>query len=524
MQQYDVVVAGAGHNSLITAAYLANAGLHVLVLEANERIGGDTMTEELTLPGFRHDSCSSAHVLIQSNPLIRNDELRLADHGLSYLYPEVATIVPFPDGRAVVMYRDIDRTVQSFAEFSPRDAQTYRHMMGEWKEVAPFLSRVRHSVPTKPDDLYDAMADHPRRDYWLKVRASSALDVICDRFEDDHIRGFMLWMAMMTWQPADQPYTGLLAYSLAAGRQMWSWTTPEGGSGALPEALARIIQARGGEIRASSPVERILIEDGRAVGVITESAEELRAGRGVVSTIHITQLIDAVGRDRLPEQYVADVERWKPGMTMFVVHMAVSEAPKYTTQHGLLSAVAMGTVTSVDNVLAQLADHRRGKLHTQDPVLLAVCSSLVDPTRAPAGHHTLKVIGMQPYQLAEGPERWDEIEQDTADAVVAHFRTYAPNLTPDKILARHVESPLDLERRNRHNHRGSCHGGEAGPSQEGYFRPVPGWAGHRTPIQGLYQTGSTTHPGASVSGGPGRNCAQVFLQDIGLSLQDAIRS
>lgn len=522
MQQYEVVVAGAGHNSLITAAYLANAGLQVLVLEANERIGGDTMTEELTLPCFHHDSCSSAHVLIQNNPLIRNDELRLGSYGLKYLYPDIATIVPFPDGQAVVMYRDIERTLQTFAEFSPRDAETYRRMMEEWKEVAPVLNRLRHSMPAKPDDLYDALADHPRRDYWLKVRASSALDIICDRFENEHIRGFMLWMAMMTWQPADQPFTGLLAYSLAAGRQAWSWTTPQGGSGALPQALARVIRERGGEIRTSCPVERILVENGRAVGVVTESGEEIRASRGVVSTIHITQLIDAVGRDRLPEPYVAEIERWKPGMTMFVVHMAVSEAPRYTTHHGPVSAVAMGAVTSIDNVLAQLADHRRGRVHTQDPVLLAVCSTVADPTRAPEGMHTLKVIGMQPYQLAEGPARWDEIKQDVADALVAHYRTYAPNLTPEKILARHVESPLDLERRNRHNHRGSCHGGEAGPAQDGYFRPAPGWAGHRTPIEGLYQTGSTTHPGASVSGGPGRNCAQAFLQDIGLSLQNAI--
>jgi len=157
-----------------------------------------------------------------------------------------------------------------------------------------------------------------------------------------------------------------------------------------------------------------------------------------------------------------------------------------------------------------------------DPVVLSICATVEDPTRAPAGQHTLNVVGFQPYDLPEGPERWDAIKDDVSAAHVTQLRRYAPNLTDDTILGSLVRSPLDLERFNAHNFRGSCHGGDQSPAQSGELRPAYGWAAHRTPIDGLYQTGSTTYPGASVSGDPGRNAAQVLLRDLGTSLEAVI--
>ncbi len=153
-----------------------------------------------------------------------------------------------------------------------------------------------------------------------------------------------------------------------------------------------------------------------------------------------------------------------------------------------------------------------------------LCPSVADPSRAPAGKHTLKVIDFQPYDLPEGPQHWDEIKNEVADANLAYLRRFAPNLADDKILARLVESPLDLERANPMAWHGSCHGGAQSPSQMANLRPVPGWAQHRMPIRGLYQTGATTHPGGSVSCGPGRNAAIVMLQDFGVNFADVIRT
>jgi phytoene dehydrogenase-like protein len=167
-------------------------------------------------------------------------------------------------------------------------------------------------------------------------------------------------------------------------------------------------------------------------------------------------------------------------------------------------------------------DYARGAVNLEDPVLLAVCPTLVDPGRAPAGRHTVKVIGFQPYDLKDGPQRWDEIKEQVSQANLDHLRRFATNLTDDKILARVVESPLDLERMNPHNWRGSCHGGAQNPAQSANMRPVPGWASHRMPIPGLYQTGSTTHPGGSISAGPGRNAAAVMLKDFSRSLDEVI--
>jgi phytoene dehydrogenase-like protein len=155
-------------------------------------------------------------------------------------------------------------------------------------------------------------------------------------------------------------------------------------------------------------------------------------------------------------------------------------------------------------------------------VLLVLCPTVVDATRAPGGNHTLKVVGVQPYELAVGTEKWDELIPDVAAANLEHLRRYAPNITDDTILASTLKSPLDLERMNAHNWHGSCHGGDMSPDQSGELRPAAGWSEHRTPIPGLYQTGATTHPGGSVSAGPGRNAAMVLLSDLGSSLDAAI--
>ena len=519
MTEPDFIIAGAGHNSLVAAAYLARAGLRVLVLEGRDQIGGNTITEELTLPGFRHDSCASAHVLIQTNPLLRENELELDRYGLEYLFPDPVVVMPFPDGASITMYRDRDRTAAEFARYSRRDAAAYHELLADWDSVKAIVNKGNQPAPTRPSEALAALEASPHGMEMARVRASSALDVVCERFEDEHVRAFLLWMAMMTAQPIDRPYTGFLPLSLTAGRQAFSWTTPRGGSGMLPQALATLIREHGGVLETGRWVERVLVEDGRAVGVRTREGLEYRAGRGIVSTIHLKHLPAAVGEAHLGDDFVRGVQRWRAGLTFFASHYALAEAPRYRTHGGFTSSVAMGAAGSVENLLAVCRDFRAGRLHLEDPMLLCVCSSVVDPSRAPAGKHTLKVVSYLPYELAEGPERWDAIKEEVADRLLAYVRTLAPNLTDDVILARHVESPLDLERRNPHNWHGSCHGGDQDPAQDGSMRPMPAYAGYRSPVPGLYLTGACTHPGGSVSAAPGRNAARAVLDDLGLPLR-----
>jgi phytoene dehydrogenase-like protein len=307
----------------------------------------------------------------------------------------------------------------------------------------------------------------------------------------------------------------MLAYSLAYGRQQHSWTLPRGGSAALPKALAKVIESHGGVIVTGARVGALVLDSGRCAGVETERGERYRARQAVLSSIHVKHLIEMAPANAWGENFRSGVDTWQPGIPMFVSHYATTAPPEYPTGDGHITAVASGTPHSADRMLRLSSDFRAGRIATDDPVLLVLCPTVTDPSRGPDGRHTLKVVGFQPYELRGGPQQWDELKDGVAAANLAELRRYAPNLTDDVILAAAVKSPLDLERMNEHNWRGSCHGGDAGPAQSGELRPVPGWASHRMPIPGLYQTGATTHPGGSVSGAPGRNAATVMLADLG---------
>jgi phytoene dehydrogenase-like protein len=232
--------------------------------------------------------------------------------------------------------------------------------------------------------------------------------------------------------------------------------------------------------------------------------------------------VDMAPREAFGEDFLAGVETWKAGITLFATHYASTEPPKFPVTGGTLSPVASGTMATAERGLRVGYDFARRAVNVDEPPLLIVCSTVADPSRAPKGMHTIKVIGNQPYDLQEGPEHWDKIKDQVSDANLKYLRKFAPNLTDDKLLARIVESPLDLERMNAHNWHGSCHGGAQSAAQSGALRPVPGWAQHRMPIAGLYQTGATTYPGASVSGGPGRNAAVVMLKDFGTSIDTVL--
>ncbi len=520
-ESFDVVVAGGGHNALVAAAYLSLASFECCVLDARAIMGGDTATEELTLPGFRHDTCSTAHNLIQASPTLRDDELKLlSEYGLEYIQPDPVVHIPFPDGTSLTQWRDLDRTCDEFAQFSRSDAEAFRRMMDEYDRAKGVFGAYRYTPVGWGPSLQERLAGLEDGNRWLRRQAESAWDVIAREFEDWHTRAFMLWLSFMTLQPPENAGTGWLAYALPYGRQQHSWTLPKGGSGELPAAISRLIAAHGGTLLPGRRVVELLLEDGKCVGVGTEDGDRFLARRAVLSSIHVAHLPRLAPADAWGEAFLAGVEEWRQGVSMFVTHYAAAEPPRF---EGGLEAVASGTAESVDRLLRIGWDVRRGALALDDPPLLVVCPTVADPGRAPDGEHTLKIIGFHPYALgAGGAERWHEVKDDVSRANLEHLRRYAPNLTDGKILATLVKSPVDLETLNEHNWRGSCHGGEMSPAQTGSLRPVPGWAEHRLPIAGLYQTGSTTHPGASVSAGPGRNAAAVMLRDFGTSIEEVV--
>jgi phytoene dehydrogenase-like protein len=505
----DVVVAGAGHNSLIAAAYLAKAGYECVILDARETAGGAAATEELTLPGFRFDSCSTGHTLIQPNPVLRDDELGLkSEYGLEYLSPDPIAHVVFPDGDSFTHRLDLDRTCEEIARFSARDADTYRKALAEFAEIRGPLGRYRFNPIGYVPPLDVLLGDKPR---WLRRIAASAWDVVRNLYESPHVQAYLLWQAFQTAQPVDSPGSGLLAYSIVAGRQAQSWTLPRGGSGELPRALVDMLGDHGATIVTGRRVVELVLEGGRCTGVVTDDGERYLARKAVVSTIHVKSLVDMAPAEAWGDDFLDGVATYDAGISMLAQYYATTEAPELLAPGGTQSAVSAGVVGWPEDVLQAGRDVREGRLLHARWLLIAT-PTLVDPSRAPEGRHTVKLLSMVPWDAGEP---WETLKDEVAAENLAALRRAAPNLTEETILAGLVKSPVDIEHANPHMWRGTIHGGDRGYANEGPRRPVPGWAQHRMPIPGLYQTGATTHPGGSVTGGPGRNAAIVLLEDLG---------
>lgn len=500
----DVVVVGAGHNGLVAAAYLAAAGLEVLVLEANEVPGGNTRTKELTLPGFAHDVCASAHVLIQSNPLVRDDELGLLAHyGLRYIHTDPAVVLPQDDGDALVIHRDLEATADEVARWSAADADALRGMIHEWTAG---LAAV-HGRWSSGLELGESGA--ARR--YQALRERSAWDVIHERFEHPTIRSFVTWLSMATIQDPRRPGTGVLPSSLTAGRLSFGWSTPVGGSAALPNALVDCLTHHGGTVVCSAAVAAIEVADGTTRGVRLADGRRVRARKAVLSSAHLAALASMLDGGDASDDLTAARDTWRPGLSVFAVHAALRGNLGFDSRSGPLAATA-GGFGSTEGVAAQIDALHRGDPGAADPWLLVVNQTVVDPRRAPDGQATVKILTIAPFERADG-RTWQETKDEHAAALVERVRQGTDGLGKDDILAIRAESPVDIAGQNPHNLGGSCHGGEF-VTRSGDV--VPGWPTYRTGVPGLFLTGATTHPGGSVSARPGRNAARAVLQDLGI--------
>ena len=501
----DVVVVGAGHNALVAAGYLAAAGLEVVVLESCATPGGNTRTQELTLPGFAHDSCSSAHVLLQANPLIRDDELGLlSTHGLEYVLTDPAVVLPQSDGRTLVVHRDLDATADEVARWSPADAEALRTMMAAWSGgLAAVHGRWSSGLP---------LGDGPAASAYRDLRARSAWDVVHEQFEHPVVRSMVLWMAMATIQDPRRAGTGLLPSSLTAGRLAYGWATPLGGSGALPAALVRLLETAGGRVVCDAHVQHLEVRGGRVRAVRTADGRRVEARRAVVSSAPLPLVAGMLDGTAVPDDLASARDAWRPGLSVFAVHAALRGDLRFAGPDGPVRSVAAGLGTT-EGMQRQVERFGRGESETADPWLLVVDQTVVDPSRAPDSAATFKILTVAPYERSDG-RSWDDAKDEHAEALLDRVRAHCDGLAPDDVLAVRAESPVDVARHNPHNVGGSCHGGEfLLPSGE----VIPGWPDYATSVPGLFLTGSTSHPGGSVSGRPGRNAARAVLQALGLS-------
>jgi phytoene dehydrogenase-like protein len=516
--RFDFIIAGAGHNSLVCGAYLAKAGYRILVLEGRPTIGGGTKTAEVCMPGFKEDLCSSVHSGIAGNPLVRNNELNLRDYGYGeYIESDPVMHVPFIDGAYITVWHDLDRTCETISRFSQKDAQTFRQMVTEYKAYIAATGAARENGSGA------AAPKIPKDGVWKRRFAMSGYDLVCELFQSDYMRRGSLCCGHFGSVSGGEQNTGAQAYSLVV-QQVHGRPIPKGGSGTLAVSLGRFIEAHNGVVLTNKPVAELLIENSKCAGVRCTDGSSYRAEKGVVSTIHVKHLVDMAPREIWGDDFLEGVRLFQPEHAMISLHYATTEPPKYPIANGATISTCEAAISpKLDRYLRLNYENAVGEINLDEPPGLQIVSpSVVDPSRAPAGGHTVKIESNLPYALKQGPEHWDEIKDKVADSLLNHLRRFAPNLTPNKFLAKFIESPLDIERMNPSMWRGSAHAGANDFAQSGAMRPVPGWADYRMPIAGLYQTGACTAPGGSVTGMPGRNAAAVILKDNGTSLEEVV--
>ncbi len=527
MSRYDVVIIGAGHNGLVTAAYLGRAGRRVLVLERREIVGGACVTEAVW-PGYRVSTAAYLCGLLQ--PRIER-ELELARFGYAIQPKDPAFFSPFPDGRHLFIWGDDHRTAEEIARFAPADARRY-------PDYDAFLIRLARFVEpwlltTPPDVLRRRWTDlwslgrlglHTLRlpprtlAQALRLLTQSAGDFLDSWFASPELKAALATDGVIGARGG--PSTPGTAYVLfhhcmgfAAGKPgLWGFV--RGGMGALSEALASAARGSGAEIRTGVEVAHVLIRDTRAEGVVLAGGEEIRA-RTVVSNAdpHRT-FLSLVPSAALDEDFRREVGAIRMSGVSMKVHLALDVLPDFTALPGTtLGPQHRGTVhigPSMEYIDRAWDDARAGT-PSREPFLEVTLPTAYDPSLAPEGKHIMSIfVQYAPYALASGS--WDSLKDAYADRVITTLAAYAPNLR-QSIVHRHVVTPLDLER-DFGLTGGDIFHGEMTPDRLFFLRPVPGWAQYRTPVPGLYLCGSGTHPGGGVMGAPGYNAAREILRDL----------
>jgi len=522
---WDVIIVGAGHNGLVTAAYLARAGQRVLVLEARDRVGGACTTEE-TWPGYRVSS--AAYVVSLFRPEIVRD-LDLGRHGYQVLPRNPSSFTPFPDGRSLLLGPDAALNHREVAKFSVRDAERLPAYEAMLLRIAGAIEPTLLETPPDPfsrrlGDLWrlgkTALrfarlgADGPRA---VEILTAPARTILDRWFESDELKATRATDAIIgTFASPSTPGTAYVLFHHVMGecngaRGVWGYV--KGGMGSLPEALASAAREHGAEIRTGAKVRSIEVRDGRARGVVLVDGAELTARRVVSCADATVTLLGLVGAKHLPDEVAEAVRAIDYSSASLKINLALSRLPDFTARPGAPGPHHRGTIhvcPSLEYMERAFDDARAGRPSSQ-PILEATIPSVVDPSVAPPGRHLMSIfVQYAPYRLAEGT--WDEQKEPFADRCVEVLERYAPGFR-DSVLHREVLSPLDLERRFALTG-GNIFQGSMGLSQLFSMRPVPGYADYRTPVNGLYLCGAATHPGGGVMGACGYNAARELLRDI----------
>ncbi len=523
---YDAIVIGAGHNGLVTAAYLARAGLRVIVLERRQLVGGATVTEEL-YPGFKFDM--GAHRINHLQPGLLSD-LQLAEHGLETLPLDPMVFSPTLDGDHLLLWREPKQTVEAIRQLSTRDAERWSGFADLVAKAAGYIESLATTTP--PEVLSSEKGDIwrmlravgrlrrlGRRDMIevLRILPMTAVELLDEWFESDVLKGTLGGVAIggifQGPMAAGTAYLFLHQHVGTTHGALRPAMRVRGGIGNLARALEVTARSYGVEIRTSADVERVLVDGGRVTGVALVNGEEI-AGRRVISNADprrtFCELLDPINLD--PE-FLRRVRNIKFKGVCARVNLALNELPDFSCLPG--DGPHLRGLISISPSLLYLErafdDAKHGAI-SEEPYLEAVIPSVTDPSLAPTGKHVMSVlVQYAPYRLKD--DMWDDAKREAlGDRVVGMLARYAPNIE-SAIVHRQVLTPVDFEDVFGLTE-GNIYHGEMTLDQVLFMRPVPGWARYRTPIENLYLCGAGAHPGGGVTGIPGHHAAHEILKDV----------
>lgn len=523
---YDVVVVGAGHNQLTTAAYLASCGLGVLVLERHSTPGGGAVTREVTLPGFKHDLHATGVVHLQGHPLLKNDELGLkSDFGLEFAFPDSSFMTVFDDGDTLSCYLDLDRTCADIARYSQRDAEQYRKLALWMEKMSPIFAMSLGKPPMPFGGFVSLLEQSSDGNELLDVIFKSAYDICVEKFEHPKVQiHFLKWCAEMSCG-IEEKTTGMTLLFLIGSSHTNPGGCVVGGTMGLSDAMVRCIEHHGGKVRFDTTVKKVINRGGRAQGVETDDGEVFAATKAVVAAIHPHFLGDYVaGLD--PRLLTAARQTETSTFGGFLIHAALNEAPIWQAGGAPEECLCINMVdySAMDDFRRIFDDLRYGELPRHFCGYTST-HTRYDPSRAPDGKHTLYFYTWAPLKLRDGGhEAWDAVAAERGEWAMKNFQRYCPNVSGDNLLKVAYETPLDMSRHSPSFRYGDPVGIAMFIYQFFGRRPTKELAQYRVPgAEGLYLSGPFMHPGGGLTGG-GRGTAIRILDDLDVPFHHVITS
>lgn len=516
----DIIVIGSGHNGLTCAAYLAKAGLRVTVIEAEETIGGGTATRDLIVPGFRHNTCANYFHGFELYPVSR--DLELERYGFEYLTPEVQQAYLFGDSRALVIHRDLEPTVGSIARFSTRDAEMWETLTHRMLPALPLFVASQFTPPAEAGTLAASalargMINPSLTEELAGLGQMRPYDAVDGYFENESVRVLFKKLIHVV-QATNTPGVAsmLPAFFLNLNRN----SLAKGGSQTFPDALAAVVRECGGTVLTGSPVTRILVERGRAIGVELETGDALLAKEGVVSGVDFAQMVEMLDPEPVPAALREKAESWdwNSGGSLATLHLALREPPDYHAAEfdpDVARAYNLSFGADDSSQLEESMDDVMANRFPRLPVGNGATNSVIDPSYTDGTGHVAFWWPFAPYVVDGSSANWETRREEYQDRLLQTWRSAASNLGDDNVIGVYLRTPLDVSRGNRAMRNGAVRMGPYTPEQSGANRPHTDLADYRFPgLAGLYHASGTSPNGGGVSGAAGYCAAGVIADDL----------